>query len=894
MDTLRNAVVGAALTVTMMVGGCIDTVDLDAPGVSVAALDSPGSRVALPAKGRESPAASAWSSWPQQTVANTLLTSTKACTEGDWLTKYITYRRRLVGDGTTANPGFVSLGTGPGESLPASGRNPDEQWDGKKGSYGYGDTTAHHGNYLAMLGSEARAFALMGVDRTATHAELYLALQAFNRLDAVTETFWGYQPSLDGFFLRDDIPVGYMTKADGRPRFPHATSQSGGYELVDAQVGADTSAGDVMSVDQVVSLFFGLAVVIQLVDPDVSVNGVNLRAESQAIMHRIISNVKADNWHILDPAGVSPPPEWGGFISFALSLAQIADRYVGQSQGVASYSAGVTTGHLNDVWNTWGIQTNDNRHMTLVQASVLDRFDAFTVGLRAAEDRREIYPLVREAMLGQPVSGGLEDWQIESLLTLAPCGGPCAGTTGCVGADGWKSEYRFGHPENRNGNFYGGSGEYPGVDYMLLHNFYLIHKHGAYDRVPTTRSTHGCPAVTGLSAALAGQAPGRYDASDRCTTPDLDRRFCGRSFASWLSDASVGKVTIWTPGKRWSCSGVGSCALTSARAPGGDGPDLILGSAGGDFIQGYGGSDCIYGLGGNDRIYGGRGFDELHGGEGDDDLYGEWAGVVIDGESDIIHGGPGQDTLRGAVGADDLFGGDDDDDIDGGGGQNVMAGGGGDDYIVGGSAKDILRGDDGHDDLYGGAGDDLLVGGAGDDELLAGDGDDRAWAGPGYNRLELGAGNDFAAAVDEGEPNTPGYMKVDAGYGKDVVFCGLRGCEVWGGPGDDYLQGGYGNDKIDAGDGADVLIGMDGNDFLRGDWGKDFILGGAGDDRLCGNEHDDHLDAFDMNNAYHRSMTWVGTAGEDTCNGGMGWNAVDGACTWVPNSYCGRPALLDW
>ncbi|MFT7579874.1 MAG: Ca2+-binding RTX toxin-like protein [Myxococcota bacterium] len=913
MKATRTTLLNAALCGLILVAGCADDAAFDGFETQSSALTGKASKgakrmtlwtgatatdEALYLRGRKplrTEPAAPWSAWPQTRVANTLLSTTKACTQEDWLTKYIDYRRRLVGDGTAANPGFVSVGLGSGQSLPASGRNPDTvTWDGKKGAYHFGDTTAHHGRYLALLGSEVRAFELMGVDTDATNTELYYALEAFNRLDRDSETFYGYQPELNGFFIRDDVPVGFMTLANGQPRFPHATSSTGGYQVVNEQVGAVTSGGDAMSLDQVVGLFFGLAIVIEMVDADTTVSGVNLRHEAQAIMHRIITKVKRDNWYILDPDGVSPPPAWGGFISYARSLAQIADRYVGNSHGVASYSAGVTTGHLNDTWNLWGLVGNDNQHMLLSQAAILPRYNSYTQDLRATNRRGELLPLVREAMLGDAVAGELEDWQIEGLLTSAPCGGPCNGTTGCVGADGWKSENRFIHPRNRNGNFYGGAGESPGVDYMLLHNFYLIHKQGAYDAVPTNRPTRGCDAVTALDQALAGPGIDHYDAGNPCTTADLSRRFCGRSFASWLKDASAGDATIWTPGKRWNCTGAGTCTLSAAGTAGGSGPDLIFGDTGADFIKGQGGSDCIYGGGGDDTIWGGRGFDEIHGGDGDDDLYGEWPGIVTQGESDTLYGGAGSDFIRGNLGADDLFGGTGHDDIAGGDGGDVIVGGSGNDYIVGGNGDDVIRAEDGNDTLIGGNGNDHLNAGAGDDHVNAGSGDDRAYAGPGFDDLVMGTGNDAASARDEGAPNAPGYNKFDCGPGIDTVWGGIRRNEVWGGDGDDFIQGGPDRDKIDGGAGHDELRGMGGDDFIRGATGNDFILGGAGDDRLCGNEQHDRIDVLDMNDPYHAGLSWIGTAGADSCSGGMGSNVVDGACAWVPVSSCGRPALLNW
>ena len=89
MYTRRNLVVSTGLVLTIILGGCADLDDSDALGVSVAPLEL----VTTAPRDREPPAtAPAWTAWPGQAVATTLLNSTRTCTEGDWLTKYITYR----------------------------------------------------------------------------------------------------------------------------------------------------------------------------------------------------------------------------------------------------------------------------------------------------------------------------------------------------------------------------------------------------------------------------------------------------------------------------------------------------------------------------------------------------------------------------------------------------------------------------------------------------------------------------------------------------------------------------------------------------------------------------------------------------------------------------------
>lgn len=106
---------------------------------------------------------------------------------------------------------------------------------------------------------------------------------------------------------------------------------------------------------------------------------------------------------------------------------------------------------------------------------------------------------------------------------------------------------------------------------------------------------------------------------------------------------------------------------------GGDGDDVLIGTAGNDFVYGGGGNDAILLFGGDDIGNGGAG-------------------------NDMVAGHEGRDLLIGGLGVDQLIGGKD---------------------------KDVLSGDGSGDDLYGGDADDILSGGRGDgDVVIGGAGDD--------------------------------------------------------------------------------------------------------------------------------------------------------------------------
>ena len=85
-------------------------------------------------------------------------------------------------------------------------------------------------------------------------------------------------------------------------------------------------------------------------------------------------------------------------------------------------------------------------------------------------------------------------------------------------------------------------------------------------------------------------------------------------------------------------------------------------------------------------------------------------------------------------------------------------------------------------------------------------------------------------------------LTVFAGGGNDRVTNTLRlDTQIYGGPGNDYLEGGFRDDLLFGGDGRDILVGRNGADTLRGQGGLDWIYGGPGTDSLFGFSGNDRL-----------------------------------------------------
>ena len=128
---------------------------------------------------------------------------------------------------------------------------------------------------------------------------------------------------------------------------------------------------------------------------------------------------------------------------------------------------------------------------------------------------------------------------------------------------------------------------------------------------------------------------------------------------------------------------VATCFGLEPTIVGGDGDDVLRGSARRDVIVGGGGDDTIIGLGGDDVICGGEGDDTIRAGNGNDQVSGGDGNDTVKGEGgqDLILGDGGDDLLRGGAANDTIFGNAGDDRIYGEGGQDVLDGGPGNNFV---------------------------------------------------------------------------------------------------------------------------------------------------------------------------------------------------------------------
>ena len=262
---------------------------------------------------------------------------------------------------------YVKIGPGQGESLPAGIRSPGtcvdnaSEWANiEYGTMHWGDGTIRHGHYLGLLATEYALRKKYNLELKGILNELYYALNAIDRLDAIAEpalndiyfTSDFYGESLNGVYLREDIPEDFCKNWYTEPMHMGCVN-SVYYEnnniakINDPDVGflvkQKTSYQNVPSLDQMSSLMVGLSLVHKLVDnvfvkPTPSDTGFKLYDEAIAIVDRMISYASSRNWEIIDINGW-PVGNGGGDLTLASGpLLAAAERIVGNTDHYSNKS----------------------------------------------------------------------------------------------------------------------------------------------------------------------------------------------------------------------------------------------------------------------------------------------------------------------------------------------------------------------------------------------------------------------------------------------------------------------------------------------------------------------------------------------------------------------------
>jgi len=427
--------------------------------------------------------------------------------------KYWNYRERLTNN-------FVAVGSDAGQSLPFATRNRKNH---PKLAQGEGGIVL--GSYIGVLATEYKLLKQNKEDTTQTLKELYYALYAFNRLDLFAETVNSYNKpaKLDGFFVRDDYPDNFVknnpslnkntlktnsfNEGTGKTFTVKCTNHKG-KKLCGKSISKDCVVKEnpkgysskyehsPMSWDQMLGILIGVALVEKLIDEDVNYqnkifqdNETSLKKEAQNIAKRIIKYTKKYNWSPKEPdgdyigdcnfRGKSKPNYFKNNATiyyFPRLVSNIGKQIYGEKESYFYF--------LDPFGGLGSLGFDFYQRRMYIEMMTLSNKDNNPFVSTANKVKR-----ISEKHNWEPyyytMGRVLHDWEKDenvdnqtlSMLNSAPFDGPYFHGVTEFGKGGWATENRFSASlgEQYHGNrFPEETGNYSGLDFMLLHNMYLL------------------------------------------------------------------------------------------------------------------------------------------------------------------------------------------------------------------------------------------------------------------------------------------------------------------------------------------------------------------------------------------------------------------------------------
>lgn len=185
------------------------------------------------------------------------------------------------------------------------------------------DATMYLGWYIGVLATEYRLATNQGGWNTDDILlELWSALEAYERLDRMAETVLGQPPSLNGYFLRDDVIFDLPVRddnGDGIPNFSGIGCAIGKFEVkiangiaqyndfpnnpYDVSVINEDEYDNSPSGDQMLGLLIGLSLVKACVEQTATVNGQSVRLKAQNIAHLMGKYARDRNYRMTNANG---------------------------------------------------------------------------------------------------------------------------------------------------------------------------------------------------------------------------------------------------------------------------------------------------------------------------------------------------------------------------------------------------------------------------------------------------------------------------------------------------------------------------------------------------------------------------------------------------------------
>ncbi len=403
------------------------------------------------------------------------------------LQKYWKYRERLKN--------YVVVGNCQGCSLPAKDRSGD-------GIFEWTDETITLGHYIGMLALEYGVLESHGQNLQQITEELYYAVEAFNRLDDMAEYYYGGTKSLNGFFIRDDVPTNFFDNLYNGELVENYLNKSlvsppDGWKAVKVSSGyvdgiANASGPVEESQDQVIQLYLGFALVTKYVNPAAQFSipfkdgELKIVQEVRNISQRIIQHMEINNWFIKNPAhnndcvaGVTSVNDrsctntangaYAGLLSYGFAKANCYIQGGGNSSCAVGLALSTSNKALWDTYYKFTAAGNGQDFKVLTLAAIGDVWGSSTAQIitdRCGAVYAEHLPLIYQALHGG--NSIYPNTAYECMLNAAPC----FGNNGHDGNYEWSGGERIEYGPNVDGNVF--SSEWSGIDYLFYFNIYNL------------------------------------------------------------------------------------------------------------------------------------------------------------------------------------------------------------------------------------------------------------------------------------------------------------------------------------------------------------------------------------------------------------------------------------
>ncbi len=376
---------------------------------------------------------------------------------------------------------FIALSEGKGTGLPAVLIDTTVMWDKrdktKKGLIRFGDVPVYQGFYLAVLATD---YELNNKVDNSFLDKMYFVLKSKERLDIFAEIQLHNQKKIsspNGFFIRDDIDEKTSRKLF-KQSFLHSDTKS-----------LDNKLKNSMSQDQVIGWLMGYCFVINVLKKSNSNKEKEILAMAKSQMKTLLKFMSDNNWIIRDTINKKLVPRGPVAKLQAFPMVEIGKKYLGiKFDTPITEGFGKLSWKLSEIGFKWGRRVtiadvfNDkkryliygdiNNSMMLKLAALSNTWKDKRLSFASEMSNLEIYELINAYLFERnPL---IDIIKIENILkTITPKGAYYYGNH-YKAKGAWASRDRWSHPAD----IYEGNdrfiGHYPGLDFLLMRNLYLL------------------------------------------------------------------------------------------------------------------------------------------------------------------------------------------------------------------------------------------------------------------------------------------------------------------------------------------------------------------------------------------------------------------------------------